>query len=148
MNLNKKTCKNVVKTWKIIREVTKKSKFKHSNISSVKCCGVETSDPLEIANIFNSHFTSAAVKIADKIPPTNRSPEEHFKSFDSVFYSAFNPVTPLEVFKTTKQLQDKKSCDMNGISSFLIKKMYCLVLWNQSLMYSIFRLVLVLYLNN
>ena len=124
----KKHAKNVVKTWKIIREVTKKSKFKHSSISSVKCNGVETSDPLEIANIFNSHFTSAAVKIADKIPPTNRSPEEHCKSFDSVFYSASIPVTPLEVFKTTKQLQDKKSCDMNGISSFLIKNVLsCIV---------------------
>ena len=70
-----------------------------------------------IANIFNTHFTSAAGKIADKIPASNR------------FYSASNPVTPLEVFNTTKQLQDKKSCDMNGISSYLIKKCTKLHCW-------------------
>ena len=117
----KKHAKNATQIWKIIREVTKKSKFKHSSIASVKCNGIETSDPQEIANIFNTHFTSAAGKIADKIPPSNRSPDEHCKDHDCVFYSASNPVTPLEVFNTTKQLQDKKSCDMNGISSYLIK---------------------------
>ena len=117
----KKHSKNIAQTWKIIREATKKSKFNHSAISSVKCNGRETSDPQEMADIFNSHFTSIANKIAEKIPHTDKPPDEHCKNLETVFYSASIPVTPLEVFTTTKQLQDKKSCDLNGISSFLVK---------------------------
>ncbi len=42
------------------------------------------------------------------------TPENHLSNH-------WRSATPLEVFNTTKQLQDKKSCDMNGISSYLIK---------------------------
>jgi exonuclease III len=116
-----KHAKNLTQTWKILREAIKKSRKKDTNISSLSSNNISTSDPQEIVNIFNSHFCSAASKIAEKIPPTDRPPDEHCKKFDCVFSSATLPVTPHEIFETTKQLQDKKSCDMNGLSSFLLK---------------------------
>jgi hypothetical protein len=117
----KKHAKNLTQTWKLLREATKSKKQKSNVVTSIKSNGETFSNPQEIATIFNNHFCTAADRIAEQIPPSDRPPDEHCKHFDCTFNSSTIPVTPLEISNSIKQLQDKKSGDMNGISSFLLK---------------------------
>ena len=59
---------NLIQVWKNIKSPTNfKSKGKHNNVNSLHIGkGKVISDPLEICNLFNKHFTAIAGKIDKK----------------------------------------------------------------------------------
>ena len=70
--LFKENKNNLIQVWKNIKSlITFKSKAKHNNIKSLHIDkGKVTSDPTEILNHFNDHFTTIAGKIDKKIVKT------------------------------------------------------------------------------
>ena len=66
---------NLIQVWKNIKSLINfKYKAKHNNIKSLHIDkGKVTSDPIEICNHFNNHFTTIAGKIDKKIVKTGRN---------------------------------------------------------------------------
>ncbi len=60
--------KNLKKTWGLLNEALNKSKS-HSPIHSLLINQTLTTDPTEIANAFNTFFTTIAEQTASQIPP-------------------------------------------------------------------------------
>ena len=57
-------------TWKFLNEAINRLSSKSSNIDEVKVNDRVITDPVEIANNFNTFFSSIAKEIGDKIPNT------------------------------------------------------------------------------
>ena len=73
-----------------------------------------------IASQFNMHFVSAASKVKESIPPSNKDPSDYLNDYDLNF--DFIDVTPDLICTSIKELKDKKSADFTGLSSFIVKK--------------------------
>ena len=114
---------NLRKTWQILNEAIS-SKKSPQKISSIKINNVLVSDPVKIANHFNSYFTSIASKISEEINP---SPDEFITTYtlnhQCFNMSSFN-VQQAELCEAVSNLQDKHSLDLNSISMNMVKKTY------------------------
>ena len=63
-------------TWKVIKQAMNISK-KKSEITKIKFNNRNIEDPTEIANVFNSYFSTIGENLANKIPSSNK----HFSKF-------------------------------------------------------------------
>ena len=113
---------NLRKTWQILYNAIRKSKTKKENCISLLINGVNINDPTLMADGLNKFFTNAASEVVSKINPSNKSPTEHITRNPVSFSLNASPVTITEILNATKSLQDKKTPDLNGISSNFIKK--------------------------
>ena len=80
------------------------------------------SDKLEIADEFNEYFSSIGEKKADSVPyPETGSFRDYLPPpcTESIF---LHPTSQLEIYDIVTCLESKKSQDINGISSFIIKR--------------------------
>ena len=112
---------NIKKTWQLLREITKKCKDKSSVIEELNINGETVTKPDIIADSFNEFFSTVGDKIAEKLEPTNKQPEDYLiENFPNNFL--ITPTTPDEIIKYAKKLKNKSSCDHMGISSAFIKK--------------------------
>ena len=73
-----------------------------------------------IAEHFNTHFSTITAKLKEKITPTNTLPESFLEEENFTF--SFPDVTPDLVIATFNQLQIKKSTDWTGLSTSFMKK--------------------------
>ena len=89
---------DLIKVWKNIKNLINfKSKAKHNNIKSLYIDkGKVTSDPTEICNNFNNHFTTIAGKIDKKIVKTRRNFRSYLINQNEKTFSLY-PTTPKEV---------------------------------------------------
>jgi hypothetical protein len=109
-------------TWKTLREAIRKSKNNGYHIQSIVVNGSSVTDPVEIANSFNSFFASIATIITDEILPTDRPPDIDTRLEEGVcFHNANIPVTVDEAKNVIDELKSKKSEDLDGLSMHLIK---------------------------
>ena len=112
---------NLKQTWKILKEAIKKNNNKSSTVDFLMINGIGTTDPTVIAEHFNTHFSTMAETVANKIVPTDSPPDLHCKKFECSFNSSQRLITTAELIKSTKELQNKTSTDSNGLSSYFIK---------------------------
>jgi hypothetical protein len=88
-------------------------------ISKLKVNNTLIEDPTDIANKFNTFFTSIASEISSKINPCN---DNIFHTVpDCEFVMSSIPITLTELTATLNALQSKKSTDLNDISMHLVK---------------------------
>ena len=86
----------------------------------------ETSDPLEVANAFNSFFSQIGPKLASAIPSSGRDPISYIPNRNAVSMFAA-PTDITEVSDTIKSLKDSSS-GPDGISSEIVKQsLQCIV---------------------
>ena len=112
---------NLKQTWKILKEAIKANKNKSNTVEFLKINGIGTTDPLTIAEHFNTHFSTMANTVASKIVPSANPPDAHCKKFDCSFSSSNRPISLSELLDSTKEMQSKSSTDQNGLSSSFIK---------------------------
>jgi hypothetical protein len=121
---------NLKKTWAILNEVLKKGKTKQP-ITSIFFEHTLVSDPKQMANIFNKFFTTIADEIAVLINPTfpqdsstTTSDNNADRIDDDITTLKMSdiPVSGDEILKCIDELEDKKTLDMLGLSTNLIKK--------------------------
>ena len=114
---------NAKKSWELIRSAMNKKNVKSSTISHIVINNSVVSDPQEMANHFNSFFTSVSSVIVNEINPTDHPPDLDFDANSPPLFSfTENPITEKELIEATHQLQNKKTLDMDGISVWLIQK--------------------------
>ena len=100
---------------------------KKSNITKIKFKNNNIEDPKEIANVFNSYFSTIGENLAKNIPSSNK----HFSSFlgqpnpNSIY---FNPTTKYEITDIVTSLNNKQSAGHDDISNLILKSIitfYC-----------------------
>jgi hypothetical protein len=126
-----KNAKNLRKTWSILNTALHKSKA-HNSIHSLFHNNSLITDSLTIANTFNAFFTNIAADIASNIHPTvtpphpPNSPTTHPNT--PLFNMADSPVTEAEITEIIIGLEDKKTSDVTGLSTNLLKKVFTPIL--------------------
>ena len=116
--------RNLKKTWCILNEAINRPKST-SSITSIIHNNSLITDPTSIANSFNEFFTNIALKIAEQIHPSAQVPEDIIQNLnpDSPSFNMSEvPVSDAEILEAIKKLEDKKTPDMSGLSSHLLKK--------------------------
>ncbi len=116
-----KDCKgNSKQTWKILNECTGRT-AKNENVEKINSNGKITEIPLEIANEFNNFFIKVGQEISDGVPTIERNAESYLiPPVIPVPFSMQN-VTPEYLIKIVRDLKPKNSCDIDGVSSKMIK---------------------------
>jgi len=111
---------NPKKTWETLNELLGKNRNMDS-ISQIKINdGIET-DYQKIVNKFNSFFTNIGKQISNSVPPVTKKPEDYIDYGREIPSMHLGNTTPAHVLKTIKKFKAKNSCDINGVSSKMIK---------------------------
>ena len=111
---------NIKNTWKGIKSILNKDNT-HSNIPKILVSNNTTSaEPIKIANIFNSFFTSDAAKTKESIKYSHK----HFSNFlknrsDDSF--SLSPTDKYEIINIVPSLDPKKSTGPNSIPTKILK---------------------------
>ena len=112
--------RNTRKRWQGVRKIISLKSSSSTKPISLEIDGTVTSDPFQVANFFNSFFSSVAESVRSKIPKSDK----HFSEFlqnqnpDSFFLA---PVTPDEVSKLIQSLSPSKSSGPISIPTKILK---------------------------
>ena len=115
--MNETNSKNPKKIWSAIRKLIPSEK-KNQTILTVKHNDEQTTDPLDIANIFNSYFTGVGESLAVKITKDPNYVEPAIREPDVAL--RLPPVTPAIIRKHIDGLPNNKS---SGIRELPIRAM-------------------------
>ena len=117
LNLYQHDVKN---TWKIIKNAMNTFE-NNSALTKVKCNDIIGEEPVDIADTFNSYFSSIGKELAHKIAPSTKQFQDFLGDPNpkSIFLS---PVSKNEILEIVNNLKDKKSAGHDGIDNYLLKK--------------------------
>ena len=112
---------NLKYSWKLIKEILNKNKFKMELPDNFKEDDILISDPVEISNKFNEYFINIGPKLADKINDNNVNITNFLgeRSMDSIFLDG---VTEKEVEIEISTLNSNKSCGHDEIPPKFVKQ--------------------------
>jgi hypothetical protein len=111
---------NPKKTWATLNEILGKSR-KTENIEKINVNGVPSSDPIVIANQFNTFFTEVGRQISDSVPSVAKRPEDYINYGRPIPDLSLQNTTPEFIKKIIKNLKPKLSIDAEGVSTKMIK---------------------------
>ena len=120
-NLLDENRNNVIKSWRILKDVINKKKFT-SSWSKFVVNGKTTTDRMKIANGFNQYFVNIGPTLASNIPQNNKSSTTYMGSrvFESM---VITPVVEEELCSVIKSLKDG-SAGWDAISAWVVKATY------------------------
>ena len=111
---------NPKKTWETLNEILGKQRGSDT-VSQIKINGVPEENIAKIADHFNTFFTSIGQEISDSVPPVTK-PAEDYINYDRIVPDLLlGNTTPEHVLKIIKQFKPKNSCDIQGVSTKMIK---------------------------
>ena len=107
-------------TWKVINNITNRNKQK-AQIERIKIDNNELTDSAEIANAFNSYFTSIGPDLASQIKSDNCNFTQFLNrpSENTMFFVSTHQY---EIKEIVKKLKSKSSAGYDGISTKLLKQ--------------------------
>ena len=120
-NLFDKYKKNMKATWQVINKLLGKNKSS-TNIT-LQCKDETITEPIEVANKFNSYFSSIADNIRKNIPPEPKDFKDYLHNRGSTRSIYFYPTDPHEVGSDIRKAKLKDSSGIDGISSRVLKSL-------------------------
>jgi hypothetical protein len=143
VNLFQKHIKDSKATWALINKLLGR-KNKNTLCKKLILNDIEITDPKDIADTFNEHFSSIAGKLHDSLPVPNYD-HAHYTKREPINETIFlSPTDSQEIEKIIRNLKSKNSCSLDGITTKMIKcfpiKLICIIsfLINRSLYEGIF----------
>ena len=118
-----KHCKDIKKTWEIMRSIIKKKNDKTSISDTFKINDQESSNPNEITNGFCNYFTNIGSDLSKKIPAPTKTYDNYMINETPINSLFLPPCDDNEVGTIIQLLKGKKSSGHDGISSWLIKQL-------------------------
>ena len=113
------------KTWRVVNEITKRKRNNKSSIKSIaNIKGKKLDNPLDIANSFNSHFSTVGKTMAEKYEKIDfsnlKDPLDYVTRKESICRNL--SLTNLsEILKLISNLDPKKSCGFDFITNKILK---------------------------
>ena len=120
-NLFEENKSNIKQTWKEIKKIVNLNKKKNVSPESVRQGHHFIHDKVEIANEFNSFFTSIGNKIDEKIPQTEKNFKDYLGNRQQTVNFHLTPTTQLEISKIIINLKISKASGPNSIETTLLK---------------------------
>jgi hypothetical protein len=111
---------NPKKTWQTLNELLGR-KGKSESVSDIKINDEVTNDSSRMANHFNSFFTSVGKKISNSVQPVSKKPEDYVDYGRDIPAFQLGNTTPEHIIQVIKKFSPKNSCDINGVSTKMIK---------------------------
>jgi len=111
---------NVKKTWDTLNEILGRNK-KGETIDKLNVNGHPETNPSKIADCFNLFFTNIGLEISNSIPETQKKPEDYINYGREIPCMQLRNTTPEHIKKIISKFENKKSCDVNGVSTKMIK---------------------------
>ena len=111
---------NPKRTWQTLNEILGRGRATDT-VTQLNVNGHVSSDNLSIANHFNSFFTNIGEEIANSVPPVGKKPEDFIDYGRDIPNLLLGNTTVEHVIKTIKKFQSKSSCDIDGVSTKMIK---------------------------
>jgi hypothetical protein len=118
----KKSEKNSKKTWDLLKEATNLNQ-PNAKIDKIITNGVHITDNKQMAGEFNNFFIGIGQQISESVIPTKIKPEDYLIPVPNLPNLDFNTIGPSQIIDIIKLLAPKKSLDIDGISTDLIKKL-------------------------
>jgi len=112
--------KNPKKTWQVLNEILGKDS-KSDTVSQINVNGVVSNDNLVIANHLNKFFTNVGEEISNAVPHVTKKPEDYINYGRQIPSLLLRNTTPEHLLKIIKKFKPKNSCDINGVSTKMIK---------------------------
>ena len=111
------------KTWKTINETLSRNKFISELPSTFLHDELELTDPIEIANAFNTHFANIGKTLASQIENSITSDKDFTQYLNSPSLKSckFKCVSQAEVMTAIDNLENKNSSGHDGISNKILK---------------------------
>ena len=111
---------NLHKTWNVINELTSRNSGKSTNTLEIKVDNeILISNPMDIAETINDHFTNVAQVLAQDIPVVDANPESYLEPTDHSF-SLQIPSVDI-VSNVLSKIDEKKATGLDMIPSKLLK---------------------------
>ena len=107
------------KTWSLLNELTSRKPKNHSTVTQLKHNEKQTTSPIEIANTFNTYFTSIGETLASSIQHNSTNPEIYLKSTTTTF--SIQPPSLETVRKLLESLNERKAIGLDKIPNRLLK---------------------------
>ncbi len=108
------------KTWEILNEITGRKK-PGSEINEIKINDETILENKQMADNFNTFFTSIGKEISESVPASNISPEDFLHGNENTPNLEFGRINPSEIVDIIKAFEPKTSVDIDGISNKLLK---------------------------
>ena len=122
-NFFKENKNNLIKVWQNIKNLINfKPEAKNINVKSLYIGeGKVSSNPQEISNCFNKHFTTVGGKTEKRIPNSNRNFNFYLKNPNGKTFTLY-PTSPSEVEDYLKNTNIRKSVDPFSIPNCILKE--------------------------
>ena len=113
---------NLCKTWNGIKSIINVSKKSTRPVNCLSINDKEETDPLTIADSFNTFFSTVAQKIENKIIKTDKHFKDYLKNpvHDSFF---LRPTDPEEIKKELQKMNSHKAYGPNSIPTNILKNL-------------------------
>ena len=119
---NLENAKDSKTKWKILNNITKRSKNKTSTITELKQDNKVIKDPKDIADSFNKFFTNIGPNLAEKIKVSQKSPLEYLKNRQTNNFE-FEPISEIGTEKLIASVFSKvKAAGIDEIDGRIIKE--------------------------
>ena len=106
---------NPEKTWYLINELSSRRSNKAGNISQIKIAEQIATEPLEIAEELNLHFSTIGERLASEIPASDIEPETYLTPNETSF--SLKAPSLNVVYKLLSKLNERKSAGLDNISN-------------------------------
>lgn len=114
---------DIQKTWRILNTVTGRSDNKRSPSDTFIVNGKKETDKGEITNGFAKYFGEIGRRLAETIPPSEKSPDLYLGDNPNQQLFFMYPTDPDEIVKILGKCKSKKSTGDDGISLSLLKQL-------------------------
>ena len=112
--------------WNIIKEASGLSSNKNDLTDKLIIDGNNIFGEGRLCTEFNNHFSSISESIKESIPPTDKPPDSYLN--ESEFQFQLPKITTANILEIVNELENKKSSDYDGNSSFILKKIILSIL--------------------
>lgn len=116
------TKSDIKQTWKNINSILNRSQNKNEFPNKFKHNNTLITEPNQIANLFNTHYTHIGPNLANDIDNVTGNAAEYLQSNNFPNTLFFEPCTPEEIINVIKCLKPKTSCGYDDISPKLVKQ--------------------------
>jgi hypothetical protein len=128
LKICKKILKNLKRTWDLLKEAANLNKA-NSKVDSIEKNGLIITDPKEIADEFNEFFTNKGTQISESVMPSIKKPEDYMPVLENITELDLGTASQVHICDVIKSLQPKNSCDIDGISTKLLKYLSIELSW-------------------
>ena len=115
----KENCRNIKNNWKGINRLMG-NKFKSTKTTQLKTQDAISTDPIEISNVLNTHFSQVRLSLASQIQDTSSKYTDYITLTKQIFSLA--ETSTQEIFELIQKIPGNKASGLYNISARLLKE--------------------------